>query len=175
MANISKFQQRKASNVFSLDDGTKEITVVNPYGQVIAEMLKRRVVVGDVSIYDRYKALMDDFDSIMQPMADIGVNNDGTANSDAEWAVLKQVEDEIKKRINALLDSNDADGLFATRSPFSSVNGVFYVENVLTVLGKIIAQTIAEESKMSQDRVKKHLADLGKDVTVDAGATTDKS
>ena len=172
MANISKFQQRKASNVFSLDDGTKEITVVNPYGRVICKLHFRP---GDVSIYDRYKALMDDFDSIMQPMADIGVNNDGTANSDAEWAVLKQVEDEIKKRINALLDSNDADGLFATRSPFSSVNGVFYVENVLTVLGKIIAQTIAEESKMSQDRVKKHLADLGKDVTVDAGATTDKS
>lgn len=172
MANISKFQHRKASNVFSLDDGTKEITVVNPYGQVICKLHFRP---GDVSIYDRYKALMDDFDSIMQPMADIGVNNDGTANSDAEWAVLKQVEDEIKKRINALLDSNDADGLFATRSPFSSVNGVFYVENVLTVLGKIIAQTITEESKMSQDRVKKHLADLGKDVTVDAGATTDKS
>lgn len=172
MANISKFQQRKASNAFSLDDGTKEITVVNPYGQVICKLHFRP---GDVSIYDRYKALMDDLDSIMQPMADIGVNNDGTANSDAEWAVLKQVEDEIKKRINALLDSNDADGLFATRSPFSSVNGVFYVENVLTVLGKIIAQTIAEESKMSQDRVKKHLADLGKDVTVDAGATTDKS
>ena len=69
---------------------------------------------------------------------------------------------------------DDADALFATRHPFSSVNGVFYVENVLTVLGQVIAQAIETETKLSQERIKKYLADLEKDVTPDAGATADK-
>ena len=117
---------------------------------------------------------MDDFDSIIKPLSDMDIKNDGTSEFDDHWEKLQQVETVVKQRINALFDTDDADALFATRHPFSSVNGVFYVENVLTVLGQVIAQAIETETKLSQERVKKYLADLEKDVTPDAGATADK-
>ena len=44
----------------------------------------------------------------------------------------------------------------------------------MTVLGQVIAQAIETETKLSQERIKKYLADLEKDVTPDAGATADK-
>ena len=55
MANKTKLPQTN-QNVFTLDDGTKEITLVNPYGKVICKLHIRP---GDVSIYDRYKASRD--------------------------------------------------------------------------------------------------------------------
>lgn len=160
-------------NVFMLDDGTKEITLVNPYGKVICKLHIRP---GDVTIYDRYKALMKDFDSIIKPLSDMDIKNDGTPDFDEDWERLKRVESNIKQKINELFDTDDADALFATRSPFSSVNGAFFVENVLTVLGQVIGQAIEEEAKLAQKRVEKHLSDLNdKDVTPDAGAASDES
>lgn len=172
MANITSITKNANQGVFTLDDGTKEITLVNTYGKVICKLHFRP---GDVSIYDRYKTLMENFDDIVEPLANINIGNDGTTDIDADWKVLQEVENRVKKQINDLLDSDDADALFATRHPFSSVGGVFFVENVLTVLGKIIAQSIETESKLSEKRVKKYLADVEKDVKPDAGTTADKS
>lgn len=73
MANKTKLPQTNTNqNVFTLDDGTKEITLVNPYGKVICKLHIRP---GDVSIYDRYKALMDDFDSIIKLLSDMDIKD----------------------------------------------------------------------------------------------------
>ena len=40
MANKTKLPQTNTNqNVFTLDDGTKEITLVNPYGKVICKQI----------------------------------------------------------------------------------------------------------------------------------------
>lgn len=61
---------------------------------------------------------MDDFDSIIKPLSDMDIKNDGTSEFDDNWEKLQQVETVVKQRINALFDMDDADALFATRHPF---------------------------------------------------------
>lgn len=169
---VKKLQTVSANNnVFTLDDGTKEVTLVNPYGKVICKL---HIRTGDMTIYDRYKALMKDFDTIVQPLSEMDITKDGEAVFDENWEKLKRVESNLKQRINELFDMDEADELFATRSPFSSVGGHFFVENVLNVLGKVIASAIEEEAKLSAERVKKHLEDI-EDVNVDAGATAENA
>jgi hypothetical protein len=174
MSNIKLPAPAAQNNSFVLDDGTKEITLVNPFGKVICKLYIRT---SDVSILDRYNALVADFDSIVKPLQDIDLKGDGTVSFDKDWAALKRAESMLIKKINALFDMEEAEDLFATRNPFSSVGGKFFIENVLDVLGQAIVQAIEEEAKLSQKRVNKHLKDLKSskpEVTKDAGATSTK-
>lgn len=173
MASIKKFPvaSNKSNNCFTLDDGTKEITLVNPFGQVICKL---HIRTGDIGIYDRYKALMQNFDSIIQPLADVDISQDGTTSLEEQWEILKKVEANFKQRLNEMLDMDEADAIFATRKPFSSVNGHFFAENVITVLGQVISSAIEEEAKLSAERIKKHLNDL-EDVNSNAGAASEST
>lgn len=175
MADISKLPRpvsNAASNTFSLDDGTREITLVNNYGKVICKL---HIRTGDVSIYDRYQTLMTDFDSIIKPLVNVGLEGDGTASFDKDWAALKKVEGALKQKINELFDMDEADEIFAKRNPFSSIGGQFFVEKVLDTLGVVIAKAVEEEAKLSQKRTAKYLKDTKAkepEVTKDAGTTT---
>lgn len=175
MADLSKFPRPvpgTASNTFSLDDGTKEITLVNNFGKTICKL---HIRTGDVSIYDRYQALMADFDSIVKPLVNIGLEGDGTASFDKDWATLKKVEGALKQKINELFDMDEADEIFAKRNPFSSIGGQFFVEKVLDTLGVVIARAVEEEARLSQKRTAKYLKDTKAqklEVTKDAGTTT---
>lgn len=157
MATNSKFVKPDNKAVFSLDDGTKEITLVNPYGRVIAKL---HIRTADISILDRFNALMKDFSSITKPLEDISLNADGTVEFDRDWAKVKKVEGLLIQKINALFDMDDANDLFATRNPFSSVNGRFFVENVLEVLGNVINRAVEEEAKLARARTEKYTNDL---------------
>lgn len=173
MASIKKFPATPAKNDgrFTLDDGTKEITLVNPFGKVICKL---HIRTGDIGIYDRYKALMENFDSIIQPLADVDIGPDGTVSFEEQWETVKKVEANFKQRLNELLDTDEADAIFATRKPFSSVNGHFFAENVMAVLGQVIASAIEEETKRSAERIKKYLDD-SEDVNGNAGATSEST
>ncbi len=161
--------------VFGIDDGTREITLVNNYNQVICRLHFRP---NEYAILDRYNDLKNNLPAILEPLTRIDLNPDGTAmNPDEQWAVLKQVETNIKNEINKLLDMNEADKIFATRFPFSSVGGEYFVTRVLDALGSAIATTIQEETQLSEQRMKKYMNDLdtGKGVNADAGNAADKS
>lgn len=142
-----------------IDDGTKEIVLENNFGQQICKVHFRPA---DFSILDRLKTLQADFASIVEPLKSMDIKNDGTATTDADWDKVKAVEDELKKRINALFDMDDADQIFATRNAFSSVGGKFFVQHVLDGLAGVIEQTMAEELKASAQKVKKYLKPLPK-------------
>lgn len=171
MASIKKIPAAPAkdSNRFTLEDGTKEITLVNPFGKVICKL---HIRTGDISIYDRYQALMANFDSIVRPLAEIDLNANGEATFEDKWETVKKVEANFKQKLNELLDMDEADAIFATRKPFSSVNGRFFAEHVIDVLGQVVAAAIEEETKLSAERVRKHLEDI-EDVNGDAGAATE--
>ena len=158
--------------VFAVDDGTKEVTLVNPFGKVICRIHFRT---GELSILDRFNALTADLPSIVEPLEHVDMTPDGNAvNPDEGWAVIKKVENSIKQRINALLDMDEADEIFKTRSPFSSVGGVFFVERVLTALGDAIAAQIKEEAALSQARIAKYVDDVAEaGVDNDAGTTAE--
>lgn len=137
-----------------IDDGTREIPIVNNFGQLICNVYMRPA---DFSILDRYQALVEDFDSIVEPLKDLNIENDGTTSFEEGWAVLKQVENELKKRINEVFDIEQADEIFAKRNPFSSVGGEFFATRVINVLGDIIIQAMNEEAELSEQRMAKYM------------------
>ena len=139
-----------------IDDGTREIPILNKFGQEICKIYLRPT---DWSILDRYKAFMASFDDVVKPLEDVGVNADGTAQFEKDWDVIKSVETEIKKRIDALLDTRCADQIFATRNAFSIIGGKFFCEIILEAIGEVISRSINEETKASAKRMNKYLSD----------------
>lgn len=140
-----------------IDDGTREIPLVNKFGKLICNIYIRP---GDLSILDRYEDLTKDFADIVKPLEHLNIKADGTADFDKDWAVLKDVEKELKRRINALFDMEEADDIFAKRNPFSSVGGKFFCESVIEVIGNIITDTVEEELELTTKRTEKYLRDI---------------
>ena len=140
-----------------IDDGTREIPLVNKFGKLICNIYIRPA---DISILDRYNALAADFKDIVEPLKGINIKNDGSATFDEEWAIMKSVEAELKARINALFDMEEADEIFKNRSPFSSVGGKFFCESVIEVIGEIITEAVKEEMALSKERTDKWLSDI---------------
>lgn len=163
--------------VVVVDDGTKEIPILNKFGKEICKIYFRPT---DFSIIDRYNSMMADFDKIVEPLKNLSLNNDGTAALDSDWKVLKKVETDLIDKINVLFDMQDADKIFANRNPFSSVGGEFYCLRILQALEQVISDAVEEEAKLSKQRMSKYLTDIEKpetsaEVSLDAGAATDNS
>lgn len=144
---------------FTLDDGAKEYSFVNKFGEEIGKMHFRG---GDISILDRYNALLNDFDKIVAPLADVSLKDDGTSSFDEDWKKIKEVEKALIERINAIFDSRDAQNLFANRNAFSTINGAFYVEKVIEALGNVVAQEMSEENDKAKKRLEKYTKDVNK-------------
>ena len=151
-----------------IDDGTREIPLVNKFGKLICNIYIRPA---DISILDRYETLTADFAEIVKPLQKLDLNADGTATFEADWNALKTTEAELKRRINAVFDMEEADEIFAKRNPFSSVGGKFFCENVIEAIGGIITDAVEEELKLSQKRTEKYLKGIQpiQEVNADAG------
>lgn len=169
MANVNK-------NVAVIDDGTREIPVKNKFGTEICKIYFRPA---DLSIIDRYNNMMKGFDQMIEPLKNLSLNNDGTATFEKDWQVLKQVEEDLKDKINKLFGMQDADKLFENRSPFSAVNGEFYCLHVLNALIAVVNAAIEDEAKLSQKRMAKYLTDIEQPkkagVSSNAGAVAGQS
>ena len=146
-------------NQFIIDDGTRCIVFNNQYGQEIGKIHIRS---GDISILDRYDDLLKDFEKIVEPLQHVELKNDGTYSFDKDWEIIKGVEKELINRINAVFDMEDGANLFTNRNAFSTINGHFYVENVIKALGDVVSQEIAHESELTQKRISKYTKDISK-------------
>lgn len=140
-----------------VDDGTKKIPITNTFGKLICNIYIRPA---DFSILDRYDQFNADFSDIVEPLKDVDIKNDGTATFEEDIVILKAVEKELKKRINAVFDMDEADEIFATRNPFSSVNGRFFCMNIIDAIGHVIVEAVKYEMEMSNRRTDKYLSDI---------------
>ena len=139
-----------------IDDGTIEVKLENKFGKQICAVHIRPA---DISIIDRLNSLMDDFSDIVEPLKECDINADGTAKFESQWAAIKQVEAALIERINTVFDMDEAADIFAKRNAFSSVNGVFFAESVITALGDVVKEAIERESRESAERMSKYLKD----------------
>ena len=144
-------------NTFVIDDGTKLIRVENKFGE---EICKIHIRGGDIGILDRYNELLQDFDKLVEPLSKVTLKDDGTSSFEDEWNTVKAVENELIQRINKMFDTKDAGNLFATRNAFSTINGEFYAEKVIEMLGNVVAQELAEESDKTKKRLEKYTKDI---------------
>ena len=152
-----------------IDDGTREIPLVNKFGKLICNIYIRPA---DLSILDRYQQLSTDFKTIVEPLKNVNIENDGTAAFEKDWKIVKEVEAELKQRINALFDMDEADDIFAKRNPFSSVGGKFFCESVIETIGNLIADAVEEEMELSRQRTEKYLEDVRPEVNGDDRTVT---
>ncbi len=146
-----------ANNIFTLDDGTVELTIQNSFGE---EICKLHVRTSDISIIDRYNALLGDFDKIIAPLSDVSMRADGTSSFEKDWEIIKGVETELISKLNAIFDTKDIGLLFENRNAFSTIGGVFYVEKVIKMLGNVVSEAISAEAEKAQKRVDKYTKDI---------------
>ena len=170
MADFSKIVNFDGGIKGVVDDGTQAIPIENKFGKKICTIYVRP---GDLSIIDRYNEVEKRLPAIVEPLKDMGIKNDGTAEFEKDWNILKEVEASLYKELNYLFDMDEAAEIFATRNPFSSVNGTFFCEIIIEVIGDIIANGVQAESEQVQRRTEKYLDDLKPEVNADAGRITD--
>lgn len=156
-------------NFIVIDDGTRELVLKNQFGATICKL---HIRTGDLSFMDRYNELLNDLGDVVKPLSTIGIRADGTAEFDAEWAVIKQVESDLMARLSKLFDTDEVNEIFKHRHMFSSIGGEFFVEKVLTVLGEEIGRTIQEESELAKKRMNKYLNDVQPEAVADDRVTS---
>lgn len=157
-----------------VDDGTREVPILNKFGKEICKIYFRPT---DYSIIDRYNKVMARLNGVLEPLSGIALERDGSAQNDSDWELLKSVEKRLKEEINFLFDMDEADAIFSTRDPFSSVHGEFFCTNVLNALGEFIKAAFEEEARLASERISEYTSDLPEEseVNEDAGATSDNA
>ena len=145
------------NKIFTLDDGTEALTITNTFGDEIATI---HVRTGDIGIVDRYNEFTNGFDKIIAPLSGLSIKSDGTSSFDDDWQKIKSVEKELVSKLNDIFGSTDIGKLFESRNAFSTINGVFYVEKVIDMLGNVVAEAISKEAEKTQKRVEKYTKDI---------------
>lgn len=140
--------------IIQIDDGTREYEVQNRYGETICVLHFRP---GDISLLRRYEDMKSKIADAFKPLADININADGTATDDEGIEALYEADRLLRAALSELLDSKDIGDIFHTRSPFSSVGGNFFCENVIDMLGSIIGSVLEEEAEASRKRTAKYI------------------
>ena len=110
--------------------------------------------------YMPLKGLQDEIEEIGKPLEDIDIGADGNAenvNDAKAVAVLDEAKDKLFAVVNKLFACEIADRLFGSMHPFSPVNGRFYFEHVLEVIGKVIDSEFGAEATRMNARVQKYI------------------
>ncbi|MBQ9345730.1 MAG: hypothetical protein IJT94_00125 [Oscillibacter sp.] len=144
-------------STITIDDGTREYTITNRFQQVIATVHFRPA---DFSMVDRCQALADDFPKIAEPLKNIKLRNDGGAAFEKDWSKIKEVEADLIGKIGEIFDTDDIAAIFAKRSAFSSVGGEFFSYRVIQALLNLVKGAVAEETRLSTQRMAPYLNDL---------------
>lgn len=151
---IDKFNPTFENGIV-VDDGSVREVIRNKMGQEVGVIIFRP---SDIGIIDRYNEVVGDFEKITEPLEHININPDGSANDGDEAAItaLRESKEKLFKACNYLFDGDVADAFFGSMHPFSIVNGYFYCENVIDVLGKYISGVFNQETKKLNKRVQRY-------------------
>lgn len=148
-------ENKVANLAITVDDGLVEVPVKNKHGDQIGVFYFRPT---DVGIIDRFNSMVADFDKIVEPVENININPDGTADEEdaATVSALKQAEERLYEAFNKLFGGNFAEAFFAKMHPFSPVGGKFYAENALEAVGAFLSAQFDAEIKKVNARVTKY-------------------
>ena len=142
-------------NEIVVDDGSVRVPIKNRQGEEIGVFYFRPT---DVGMIDRYNALADEFDKIVEPLESVNIGADGTVDetNNAEFSALKEAENRLYDACDKLFGGNMSEAFFGSMHPFSPIGGRFYCENVLEAVGNYISRQFAREVKKVDSRVLKY-------------------
>lgn len=139
----------------TVDDGYQRVPINNKYGDEIGVFYFNPT---DIGIIERYNKLAETFDAITEPLEAV----QKVEGEDSDTTEARQIKalDEAKERLYAAVDElfggNAAEAFFGKVHPFSPVDGNFYCENVLQVVGEFISSQFDTETKKMSARVEKY-------------------
>ena len=159
MAENKKIQFNSGITV---DDGSVKESIRNKFGEVIGEFTFRPT---DIDMLERYNDVVDDFEEIIAPLEQVGINPDGSATKltdEKDIEILKTAKQALFEKVDYIFNGNAAEAFFGQMNPFSIVGGRFYCENVLYALGKYIGNAFDREVKNVNSRMNGHGNRTGK-------------
>ena len=124
-----------------VDDGTEVIEVANRQGKVLGRFVFRPA---DMGIVDRWNAMVDDFDRVIEPIEALG---DEEPDQEAGFAALAEAKDRLCAALDKAFDGNVSEAFFAGVHPFAMVNGTLYCENVMNAVAAYMTSRFEEEFK----------------------------
>lgn len=138
-----------------VDDGSVEVPIKNKRGDTLGVFYFRPT---DMGFIDRYNQLAGDFEKIAAPLENVNIRPDGTVDekNEAEYAALKQAEQNLYTACDTLFGGNMSEAFFGKVHPFSPVDGRFYCVIALEAVGNFISQQFEREVKKLNSRMKKY-------------------
>lgn len=152
--NIQPIQNAQNFKI-TVDDGSIAVPVTNRQGEELGVFYFRPT---DIGIIDRFNNMAEDFDKIVEPLQNHDIRPDGTAEKDDAdgIAALHEAEQRLYDACDKLFGGNMAEAFFGKMHPFSPVNGRFYCENALDVVGAFISRQFARETKKINSRAQQY-------------------
>ena len=140
-----------------VDDGSRRVPILNTDGEEIGAF---RFHPTDLGIIERYNRLADKFDSIIDPLKDLNIDENNIADLSEPKLIeaMKEAEARLNEFVNELFGSDDAAAaFFGKMNPFSPVNGDFYALQVLQRVGEFIGAQFDTETKALSKKARKYL------------------
>ena len=156
---MNSINQNSLALSISVDDGMREIPIMNKIGRQIGTFYFRPT---DVGIIDRYNEAITKIPDIFKPLENININPEGEANTDSEMVVLKEAEEKLFEVCNYLFNGNLSEAFFGEMHPFSPLEGgIFYCENALESVGNFISAQFKKNVQSVEKRVSRYTKGYG--------------
>lgn len=141
-----------------VDDGSRRVPIKNTQGEEIGVFYFRPT---DVGIIERYNAMLDKWDDIVEPLRGVDISATGEADSDdpAQIAALKEAEKRLFEAVDYMFGGNMSEAFFGKMHPFSPVGGRFYAEHAIEAAGEYVNAQIDAEAAQMAKRVEKYTAE----------------
>ena len=136
-----------------VDDGSITVPIKNTIGEQIGEFRFRPT---DFNIVKRYNEVSERFSSVIEPLTNANIEPDGKGSDEESMKLLDEAEERLFDLVDYLFDGNMAEAFFGKMHAFSIIDGKFYAENVLNVVGDFIARKFDSEIKKVSARVEKY-------------------
>ena len=138
----------------TVDDGSRRVPICNTSGEEIGAFTFHPT---DMGILQRYDAMVDRFDQVVEPLTGLDEEEVDPANPSYVRA-LNEATDRLNSAVNELLGSDDAAAAFFGKvNPFSPVDGEFYCARVLNALGQYIGAAFETETAKFSSKAQKYI------------------
>ena len=140
-------------DVIVVKDGYKKIRIQNEYEEKIGEFYYNPT---DVNIVNRYNEVVANFNDIVEPLENAGVNSDGTGTDEASIELINTAEAKLIEMLDYILRTDSRKAFFERTHAFSPVDGAFYCEQVIEAIGNFISAKYEKEINAISKNINRH-------------------
>ncbi len=140
-------------NMIVIDDGRIDVPIRNQFGETIGVF---RFNPTDVNIVNRYNKAADEFEKVLEPLAEHNIDKDGKGDTESAIDALNEAESKLIDLFDYILDGNSREAFFSKVHAFTPTNGRFFCEIMFQAVGSFISKKFAKETKKMSANVSKH-------------------